>query len=93
MVDTIQQVLEAIALHLRENGIAATPEFSATHGWRWVTAAYRHNNSDYYVNITIVNGGIRIGGQGVNYSIPLAEPDSLNRLVRFIKSGFSWEQG
>ncbi len=77
-----------IAEWLNENGIYARVESSIDGKIDWVNFGYDDKSDNLLIsaNLSIVDGGIRVGGHGKDRDIPLALPDSLERLVTFIKS-------
>ncbi len=87
-----QQVLVAIAAWLNENGIYADIESAKDKDSHWISFRYAVDNWQVSASLSVVDGAVRVGGYGVNHDIPLALPDSLERLVRFIKSNGNYDK-
>ncbi len=83
--------MQAIVDHLTENDIYA-------HGCNYRNVRDRMNIGLYVetmvengnrlsaINCSVVDGGIRIGGEGVDRDIPLSDPNALDELVRRLRA-------
>lgn len=75
----------AIAGWLNENGIYAIVESVGRASW--VNLSYKKDQGFLSANLVITEeGAMRLGGCGNFSDIPLALPDSLDRLIVLIKS-------